>query len=155
MVTSCSSVAETSVPSARMSPAATVTVNDLTDGATYTIVAAAMNDLGIVVSEPVTMTTTDVPAEPQVTITQVEATDASFTFVVTPTDATKCAYKLSAADQKQTQAVHTSVMNHSAALGLQKFCGIRQPLLVGRCQLIPDREVIGKVHSITILMLTV
>lgn len=76
---------------------ATVTVNDLTDGATYTIVAAAMNDLGIVVSEPVTMTTTDVPAEPQVTITQVEATDASFTFVVTPTDATKCAYKVYAA----------------------------------------------------------
>lgn len=76
---------------------ATVTVNDLTDGAAYTIVAAAMNDLGIVVSEPVTMTTTDVPAEPQVTITQVEATDASFTFVVTPTDATKCAYKVYAA----------------------------------------------------------
>ena len=73
---------------------ATVTVKDLTDGATYTIVAAAMNDLGIVVSEPVTMTTTDVPAEPQVTITEVEATDASFTFVVTPTDATKCAYKV-------------------------------------------------------------
>lgn len=74
--------------------AAPVTVNDLKDGVEYTIVAAAMNDLGTVVSEPLKMTTVEIPANPQVVIDEVAKTDNSYTISITPSDATKCAYKV-------------------------------------------------------------
>lgn len=73
---------------------ATVTVSDLKDGVAYTVVAAAINELGAVLSNVETMTTTEIPANPQVSVAQVEASDRYFIFTVTPSDAAKCAYKV-------------------------------------------------------------
>lgn len=90
-----------------------VTVNDLKDGVAYTVVAAAMNELGVVVSETVTMTTTEIPANPQVTITEVEATDVTYTFSINPSDAEKCAYKVYA--EGETPTVEDVLANGEAA----------------------------------------
>lgn len=92
---------------------ATVTVDNLKDGVAYTVVAAAMNELGIVVSEPVTMTTTALPANPQVTITEIEATDVTYTFSISPSDAEKCAYKVYA--EGETATVEDILANGVAA----------------------------------------
>ena len=81
---------------------ATVTVSDLKDGVAYTVVAAAMNELGAVLSNVETMTTTEIPANPQVSVAEVEASDKYFIFTVTPSDAAKCAYKVYAEGETAT-----------------------------------------------------
>ena len=59
--------------------------------------------------------------------------------------------ELSRLDEQQTQAIHAAVVNNTSGFYLQKFRGSCQPLLVSRCHLIPNGEIIRKAHTVTIL----
>lgn len=68
---------------------------NLSDKTTYVIVAAAMDEEGLIAtSEPVKMTTLEREAKPEVALSAGAAEGNTFTFTVTPSDAQKCYYKV-------------------------------------------------------------
>lgn len=69
-------------------------VTRLTDNTTYIIYAAAMSETEFALSNPVTMTTTEIPASPTATLSAGEVEGKTFTFTITPAEAEFCAYKL-------------------------------------------------------------
>lgn len=79
-----------------------VTAKDLKDNTTYIIIAAAMAGDEMIASAPVRMTTLAKPAQPVATISDGAAEGSTYSFTVTPSDATKCAYKVYAKNESAT-----------------------------------------------------
>lgn len=67
---------------------------NLKDGVTYAIIAAAMSGDDIITSDPVEMTTIKKPVQPAVNLSSGFVNASSYSFTLTPQEAEECAYKV-------------------------------------------------------------